>query len=98
MMVENRFRAASLYDEAEPTAFLWVRVLVVGRAFGFVLRYSRRLHDPLADISGWADTWGYVNVGTHGNSAEGVLQALSEQIDRFMLEYRRVNEPWCLRD
>ena len=40
-------------------------------------------------------TWRIGTYGTHGGDAGYILQALSEKLDKFILEYLRVNESAC---
>lgn len=93
-LTENRLRVARLFAEEEPLAFLEVLGIVAGDGFGIVVRYVRWLHDPHADAIGAAGTWVHVIAGTHGNDVDGTLYALSEVIDKFILEYQRFNDPW----
>ena len=39
--------------------------------------------------------WETGSYGTHGGDADYILQAVSERLDRFILEYLRVNETAC---
>ena len=42
-----------------------------------------------------ATTWHIGAAGTHSGDARFILQGLSEALDRFILEYLRVNEDAC---
>ena len=52
---------------------------------------------PLAcrEQSGYAATWETGNYGTHAGNAGYIMQIVSERLDRFILEYLRVNETAC---
>ena len=60
------------------------------------------LHEPLTPLElsgdfGSASTWQDRITGTHGGDGGYILQGVSEQLDRFVLEYLRVNEEACER-
>ena len=79
-------------------AYLYVRVNVVGGAFSHEVQFRKRLYDPVLGLSGTpgtATTWEAGVTGTHGGDAGYILQSLSEHMDRFLLEYLRVNEEAC---
>ena len=40
-------------------------------------------------------TWESLGFGTHGGDAGFIMQGLSEDLDKFVLEYLRVNENYC---
>ena len=75
--------------------FSYVRVSVVGGAFSMRLEFNKRVSDSLSGESFFAGTWDSSTTGTHGRDAGYILQHLSEQLDRFVLEYLRVNEAAC---
>ena len=41
------------------------------------------------------DKWNTTSYGTHSGNAGFILQSVSEHLDRFVLEYLRVNEAAC---
>ena len=100
-IAESRLRAARLYQDGGLDALLWadhylyVNVLVVGNAFTFKVGYHKKLHDEKSGMSNFAQTWTTGAAGTHGRDAGYILQNLSENIDRFIVEYLRVNEGSC---
>ena len=49
----------------------------------------------VSDQNGFAATWDTTSYGTHGGNAGLILQFVSEHLDRFVLEYLRVNEVAC---
>ena len=93
-LAESRLRAARLYD-ADGGTHLYINVTVGGRAFSYGLDYKKRLHDPATGFSLRATTWNVGGVGTHGGDAGYITQIVSEDLDRFVLEYLRVNEAAC---
>ena len=49
----------------------------------------------MSELEGIASTWDTATYGTHGGNAGFILQSVSEDMDRFVLEYLRVNEKSC---
>ena len=94
---ESRLRAARLYTTDNQDHFLYVNVNISDRAFSIHVGYSKWLHDTTLAQGGMAETWHAGSVGTHGGDAGYILQTLSEHMDRFVVEYLRVNEPSCGR-
>ena len=95
-MAESRLRAARLFTSTTPAdTYLYVRVSVVGGAFAMRLEFKKRVSDSLSGESFLAGTWNSGVTGTHGRDADYILQGLSEWLDRFVLEYLRVNEAAC---
>ena len=93
--VESRLRAARLYDADYGGQSLYVNVHVVGRAFVSALEYRKFVYDQAAAVSGIATTWNIGSAGTHGGDAAFILSTLAGQMDRFLVEYLRVNESAC---
>ena len=91
---ESRLRAARLYD-AEADHYLYVNVIVYRFAFSIDIGYRKWLHDEALDIGGFSQTWHTGAAGTHGGDASFILQYVSEYMDRFVVEYLRVNESAC---
>ena len=95
-MAESRLRAARLFTSTTPAdTYLYVRVSVVEVAFSMNLAFNKRVSDSLSGESFRAATWNSDSTGTHGRNADYILQGLSERLDRFVLEYLRVNEAAC---
>ena len=59
------------------------------------LEFNKRVSDSLSGESFFTGTWNSGVTGTHGRDADYILQGLSELLDRFVLEYLRVNEAAC---
>ncbi len=91
--VESRLRSARLYD-ADARPYLYVNVNVVGRAFSIGLEYLKFLYDQVTDETNFATTWDSGAAGTSG-SATFILSSLARHMDRFLVEYLRVNESAC---
>ena len=94
-IAESRLRAARLYGSSAWATYLYVNVNVVGRAFSSSVGYRKWLKDVEFDLGGVAETWNTSLAGTHGGDAGYILQSVSEQMDRFVAEYLRVNESAC---
>lgn len=95
-MAESRLRAARLYDDAQRIApSLHISINVVGVAFNISVTYWKLVYEPASELFAPATTWQLKGSGTHGGDAGYILQGLSEYLDRFVLEYLRVNEDAC---
>ena len=97
-MVESRLRVARLFtSRTTPDApFLYVAVHVSGQAFSLNLNYNKQVYDPKSGEISFAPTWNRVGTGMYGvRAADFILQAVSENLDGFVLEYLRVNEAAC---
>ena len=102
-LAESRLRAARLYGEvALYRPFLHVNVGVLvsenrrSGAFSIDVLFYKHVLDVVSDRFGPAVTWDTGGAyGTHGGDAGFILQAVSERLDRFILEYLRVNETAC---
>ena len=92
--VESRLRSARLYD-ADAGPFLSVDVDIAGPGHSISLRYLKLLYDPVSEESRLAPTWESGSFGTHGGDAAYILSILAGQMDRFLVEYLRVNESAC---
>ena len=94
-IAESRLRAARLYEAQGLNPFLSINVAVFGPTFNLLVEYRKPLYDPASDTTRPAITWTSGVIGTHGGDAGYILQALSEYLDRFVLQYLRVNEDSC---
>ena len=102
-LAENRLRIARLYSEVGvysiPSLHVSVGVTVLenlrGGAFVIDVSFHKYLLDGISDHSGSAATWDTLSFGTHTGDADYILQAVSNEIDHFILEYLRVNETAC---
>ena len=93
--VESRLRAARLYDADAGPSF-YVNVHVDERVFVLTLNYRKGVYDPISAEFGLATTWVLRGAGTHGrDGAMFILSGLASYMDRFLVEYLRVNESAC---
>ena len=95
----RRLRVASarrgLYDADAGPSF-YVNVHVGERVFVLALKYRKGVYDPISTESGYATTWELGGAGTHGrDGAAYILSGLAGYMDRFLVEYLRVNESAC---
>lgn len=95
--VESRLRSARLYRSmpGSPFHYLYVNVNVFGRAFSIGLEFRKRVRDILSGDTGRAATWNAGATGTHGGSANYIVSHVSRFMDRFLVEFLRVNERAC---
>ena len=95
-LAESRLRAARLYNaEAIPYLYIRVGVMKQGSAFTVDVSLNKAVRDVTSSQFGLAETWTAGNFGLHGRDAGYILQSVSELLDRFILEYLRVNEDAC---
>ena len=94
--VESRLRSARLYQSDIALPYLYVNVHVFQRAFSIRLEYKKYLYDAqFAHRSLFATTWSLNSLGTHGGDAGYIVAALSQDVDRFLVDFLRVNEDAC---
>ena len=92
--LESRLRSARLYD-SEAIDWLYIRVNVLGVAYSIDLRFFKQVHDLDSNETGAAATWDEGSVGMHGGDAGFILSSISRYMDRFLVEFLRVNEEAC---
>ena len=92
--VESRLRSARLYNAIE-SSYITVSVTVTEFAFSTQLQFHKRLFDLSSKSSAWAVTWEDGQTGTHTNNSGFILSSISESIDRFLVDFLRVNEKAC---
>ena len=92
--IESRLRSARLYDSsARP--YLHAIVHVLEKTFSTTLQYNKIVYDEYSDLSYYAITWKLGGIGTHSGDETYILNILSQNMDRFLVEYLRVNEEAC---
>ena len=80
---------------------LYIRVTVLlsedrrGGAYSDEVSLKKYLREGVSQQNGIASTWDASGVGMHAGDAGYILQHVSEHLDRFILEYLRVNEAAC---
>ena len=74
--------------------YLYVTVHVVGHGVSISLEFKKRVDDQ-HEHSGLAITWDARSAGTHGGDPGFIISGLSESMDKFLVEYLRVNESAC---
>ena len=94
---ERRLRSARIYQEEDAVgASLWIKVNVVGSAFSVDVNFNKGVLDLASGVTRGADTWSSGSFGTFRHNNTGfVVQSLSETLDKFLVEYLRVNEEDC---
>ena len=97
-LVESRLRAARVYADPEDSwlgVLLSVNVGFSGDAYSTQVLFFKQVTDPFSGEQGVAATWEGRRLGTHAGDGSFVMQNVSELVDRFVLEYLRVNEGAC---
>ena len=91
---ESRLRSARLYRSTS-SLYLHIGVTLTERAFGVDVDYNKPVIDQFSGESFTAVTWRSGSIGTHGGDASYVLSYISRHLDKFLVEYLRVNEEAC---
>lgn len=91
---ESRLRSARLYDSGA-SHYLYVSVNVVDRAFSISLGFKKEVRDILSGDTSMAATWDVGSTGTHGGNANFIRSSISGHMDKFLVEFLRVNEKAC---
>ena len=104
-LAESRLRVARLYDAAalhvyhSPYLEINVNINVSENrrsgTFNIRVSFEKYLFDAVSGRNWPTSSWETGSYGTHGGNADYILQSVSEKIDRFILEYLRVNETAC---
>ena len=58
------------------------------------LNFYRPVNEPVSGLRWIAGTWEHSSTGT-SSDAGYIIQGVSEHLDKFILDYLRVNEAWC---
>ncbi len=95
--VELRLRSAGLTPDIEgknDDSYLYVNVFVVGAAYTVAVRYERRVIFTAGDQQYiyYSPTWESASIGTHARSRVYIMNALDQQLDKFLNEYLKVNQ------
>ena len=102
-LAESRLRVARFYSTRLGVGLPYVQVSIGvlvsenrrGGAFVVEVSLHKHVHDVVSDHYEYAVTWSTWNYGIHTGDADYILQAAPERLDRFILEYLRVNETAC---
>ncbi len=92
----ERLRAAGLHadlDGASP--FVGMEVSVAGAAHNVSLVLYKIMSDDVSGVRAFGMSWMFQVTGTHGDAPERVLSDASKVVDRFLTDYRRVNDDAC---
>ena len=92
--VESRIRSARLYD-SDGLSYLYVNVNVVRGAYNVSIYFYKYVRDLYTKLRTQANTWGTSSTGTHGGDSGYILSDLSQQMNKFIVEFMRVNEKAC---
>ena len=97
---ESRLRSARLYDSdygrlLENGAYFYINVSLLGPAFFVQLKYHKMVTDSASHTTTFAPTWTRLTLGTHGGNTDSIRSVVSEGMDKFLVEFLRVNEKAC---
>lgn len=95
--VESRLRSGRILSD-KSIYLLYTVVSVTEDAFAIQLKFYKRVRDyhfPDELPYGPAITWSTGSFGIHDKTANYILSALSVHVDKFLVEYFRVNEKAC---
>ena len=91
---ESRLRSARLYNtNGDP--YLSIQVNVAGRGFSVRLEFRKWVSDPLSGEEAYAATWKNGATGIAASGSGFILSTISQYLDRFLVEFLRVNEAAC---
>lgn len=91
-------RRESIRDSLSVEKSALARQLVHARADSLLVGAYDVVVDELArfrELTGTVTTWGLGSTGTHGKDPGFIIQSISSKVDRFLVEYLRVNETAC---
>ena len=91
---ESRLRSARLYN-SEATNYLYINSNVVDPAFSTSLKYQKEVHDIASNQRFTTTTWSRSLTGTTRKNPGFILSGISRLLDRFLVEFLRVNEKAC---
>ena len=91
---ESRLRSARLYS-TEADQYLFINTNVYLGAFTVRVQYHKRLFDPLSGEQTAAVSWESAGIGQHAGDSVYILSSVSRHLDKFLVEFLRVNEEAC---
>ena len=97
----DRLRNARIYEDPIGTAdgILRISVLLMKEGdstFAHMVWLEKLQFDKSSDLTSWSSTdWREWAFGTHAGNADFILSGISQNIDEFITDYLRVNEPAC---
>lgn len=97
-MAERRLRAARIYDGApNASGLLVVEVSRFDDSHLVTVAFARTVFEPVNGSWGTATTWRATDLRWRFPSytSDSAMQVVSDGIDKFILEYLRVNESAC---
>ena len=94
--VELRLRSANLFtSDKSGDTYLYVNVNIVGASYSVSVSFNKWVYDPIAASPGPAITWHVALTGIYPRGTETILASVSRLVDKFLVEYLRVNEDAC---
>lgn len=97
LAAESRLRSARIFTDKETAPTLYINVNVVGLADSVHFELKKVLYDLDSQEFNFGATWRAGVTGLHGGQRDNILNAVDDLMDRFLVEYLRVNESACDR-
>ncbi|MDE0047128.1 MAG: hypothetical protein OXU19_14925 [bacterium] len=94
-LVIARLHSSRMIDALEGGAGLQVSVSVGGPRYSVDIYYVREVWEPVTEVWTYASTFNVGSIGIHVGAANSIVSNVSEQTDRFIEEYLRVNADAC---
>ena len=91
---EGRLGDAGLYN-SEAATYLFLNVNLTSEAFDIIMALKKHLYDEFSGERRPATTWATGATGTHGGTSDSILAAIDGFMDKFLAEFRAVNQPAC---
>ena len=92
---ESRLRSANLYTNKRLDSYLLVYVHVARNAYNVTVEFNKTVFDKFTGHSFSAPTWRSGSIGIHEFDPGHILSTLSRHIDKFLVEFLRVNDEAC---
>ena len=95
---ESRLRSARLFSNQVSDSFLYVRkkrVFALSQAYTIIVEFGKKVVDQFTGVSSFARTWQSGGAGIHRNDPTYLLSVLSKHMDKFLVEFFRVNDEAC---
>ena len=93
---ESRLRAARLFDDKSVSPYALEISIGTGLdAYNIALNYRKALYDTSLGGRYKAVTWHGGSFGIHGGQPSNIVSYLSGHLDKFLVEYLRVNDEAC---
>ena len=93
--VRDRFQATHLAEDTGAVTKLYVRAHVTGNEVRIEVSYAKPVRDLISRVKFYTTTWESKSSGEHGRDGGLILSQVMKEVDRFIVEYLRVNAGAC---